>query len=110
MTYVVWDLETTIIESFKRKANPFDERNHIVCSGFLYIDGAKETYIDSHMHRDNGRTLPDRKFDDCTLMVGQNIRFDLAYIWREEDTKEFCRSVYPGSLNRVLLLSSKIFT
>ncbi|MEK0324127.1 MAG: DNA polymerase [Nitrosopumilus sp.] len=88
--YVTWDTETTIVESFGRKANPFDERNHVVCSGFLYSEkGLEDRYEDNHMLRDNGKIIPTEPFEGCDLMIGQNIRFDLAYVWRDPRTIQF---------------------
>lgn len=86
--YITWDLETTIVESFGRKANPLDEANYPVCGGFLYSNGH---YEDRHMHREQEVMAPET-FKDCTLMIGQNIRFDLMYYWRNPQVIEFFKS------------------
>lgn len=89
--YVVFDFETTIIEKYKRKANPLLPENYPVCSGFLYAEKDWDEYTDYHIDRD-GQALPDDMFRDADLMVGQNIRFDLMYIWRHPQTIKFFKN------------------
>lgn len=89
--YVVFDFETTIIEKYKRKANPLLPENYPVCSGFLYVEKDWDEYTDYHIDRD-GQALPDDMFRDADLIVGQNIRFDLMYIWRHPQTIKFFKN------------------
>ena len=86
--YVTFDRETTIVEKHKRKANPLIDENFTVCSGFLYVEGEQEEYVDKHIHRD-GQAVPDDLFREATLVVGQNIRFDLMYDWRNPQVINF---------------------
>lgn len=42
-------------------------------------------------HRENGfnRTLPEGFLDEVDILVGQNLAFDLGYIWNDEQWQEF---------------------
>jgi len=83
--YCVIDLETSIYESYGRRANPFDARNYIVASGLKYQDGRKalrHKLADSSMFADNW-------LDGVTCLVGQNIKFDLQYLWKRSDIQQF---------------------
>lgn len=86
MTYCVWDVETTIKQSFKRKANPFDSANFVVMSGYKHKGGA--------IHGDYFG-LNKKPFDWFTkllantkILVGVNIKFDLLYALREQQNLE----------------------
>jgi DNA polymerase I-like protein with 3'-5' exonuclease and polymerase domains len=87
MSYTVWDCETTIRTSFKRKANPFDPANYVVMSGYKREKGEVVGDYFGRMGADNG-ALPEGWFSKLlagsTLLVGQNIKFDLLYALREE--------------------------
>lgn len=76
MTYMVFDSETTIHKTFKRTANPFDEKNSVVargwkiegdtqCSWKYYPGGTRKEYL----------RIPEH----VTMLVGFNIKFDLLY-------------------------------
>ncbi len=78
MDYRVFDLETSIGTSFKRKGNPLDKRNKIIvvasksdeCSTVEIgydVNGIRRDFEAAHPH--------------SPLLVGQNIKFDLLYIW-----------------------------
>jgi DNA polymerase I-like protein with 3'-5' exonuclease and polymerase domains len=86
MTYCVWDVETTIKAYMKRKASPFLPENFVVCSGWKRKDGG---VIGEYFGRGT------RPFDwftkllkDTSLLVGQNIKFDLLYALREPQNLE----------------------
>jgi DNA polymerase I len=81
LTYCVWDVETSIKAYMKRKASPFLPENFVVCSGWKRKDGE---VVGEYFGRQP------RPFDwftkllkDTTLLVGQNIKFDLLYALRE---------------------------
>lgn len=81
MTYCTWDIETTTRTSFKRKANPFDEQNFVVMSGYKYKDGKP---VPEYFGRDKKPfDWFTKLLDGNTILVGQNIKFDLLYALRE---------------------------
>lgn len=73
--YMVFDLETTIRAAHKRKANMFMADNWIVARGWkLQGDTAcSHTYYDKPS--DDYLHIP----EDVTMLVGQNIKFDLMW-------------------------------
>lgn len=72
MPYCIIDLETTIKSSYKRVANPFDKDNRITMLGYK-LEG-QESIIQTNKI--------DLSFlDHCTVLIGQNIKFDLLYLW-----------------------------
>lgn len=86
MTYTTWDLETTIRQSFKRKANPFDRENFVVMQGYKRKGGE---VVGEYYGRDK------KPFDWFTkllagtsMLVGMNIKFDLLYAMREPQNRE----------------------
>lgn len=83
MSYAIWDVETTIRTSFKRKANPFDRNNYVVMSGYR---------IKGHaiMGEYFGRTPPTgdwfrKLLKNIKVLVGANIKFDLLYALRDPE-------------------------
>lgn len=92
MRYVVWDVETTIHTSFKRKGNPFDPRNFVVMSGYKHHD-------DKAPHGDYFGTKPKPsdwftkmlRYGPATgkfgvsVVVGQNIKFDLLCAFLDKE-------------------------
>jgi DNA polymerase I-like protein with 3'-5' exonuclease and polymerase domains len=87
VSYVVFDLETTIHKHMKRKASPFYPGNFVVVSGWKRQGNTSVTgeYF--------GRGP--RPFDwftkllkGTTILVGQNIKFDLLYALREPQNLE----------------------
>jgi DNA polymerase-1 len=87
MTYVVWDVETTIRTSYKRKANPFDKENYVVMSGYKRAGGDVFGDYFGRAGCLGGAGLPQDWFTKLLsghkLLVGQNIKFDLLYALRE---------------------------
>lgn len=74
--YMVFDLETSIYESHKRKANPFDQRNWVVARGWK-CQGDKQASWTYHPAYDKRSYL--HIPDDVTLLIGLNIKFDLLH-------------------------------
>lgn len=100
--YCVVDLETTSKEVYKRKGNPF--YNRILCYGLKYQpveheciewDGLKIKPGDKEMEACLCFTkyaakdyLPKGWLDGVTVLVGHNIKYDLLYLWRDEELQE----------------------
>lgn len=85
---MIWDLETTIHVSQKRKANPWDERNWIVAQGWK-IQGDKQASW--NYFTEKSRTRYTRIPDNVTYLVGHNIKFDLLWemVMGSPDLKAF---------------------
>lgn len=82
MTYLVFDLETETHKSYKRTANPFDERNYVVARGWK-IAGDQQCsweYFPSH-NRKSYLRIP----STVKLLVGWNIKFDILYEMVQEN-------------------------
>lgn len=88
MTYCVIDLETSVKESYKRTANPFDSDNNIIISA-LKTAGREPRLGYSPNGISRWDALPDVVSDSVTLLVGQNIKFDLLYLWESTSLQEF---------------------
>lgn len=85
MTYATWDIETTIKQSFKRKANPFDADNYCVTHGYKLKGAAAVTEVRFGRQRPpTGWLAPvlqpngDQPFG-TKLVIGFNIKFDLLH-------------------------------
>lgn len=76
MAYLVFDLETTIHAPYKRKANPFYEKNWVVMRGWKKNGDTcgSMDYYPAH-NRVSYLCIP----ADVTLLVGFNIKFDLLW-------------------------------
>lgn len=74
--YLVFDNETTIKQSYKRKANCFDPENWIVARGWKYQGDAQCSWT---YHKEYDRTSYLSIAPDCTLIVGFNLKFDLLW-------------------------------
>lgn len=87
MSYVIWDLETTIRTSFKRKANPFDPLNYVVMQGYKKFGGkvVGDYYGKQRPTGDWFTKLiaPPPPEVAPKMLVGLNIKFDLLYALRE---------------------------
>lgn len=90
MTYATWDIETTITESFKRKANPFDKSNWCVTHGFKLKGGAVTEHRFGSSRPPAGwlapvlQPQPDGTFK-TKLVIGFNIKFDLLHALQDSD-------------------------
>jgi len=87
MSYLIHDCETTIHKSYKRTANPFDSKNHVVANGFK----RKGSGVFTHYHgADKGMQhlpiLPEDK-----MLVGFNYKFDLLWHWKRPELQDFFR-------------------
>lgn len=82
MTYAVFDLETTIHSSFKRKANPFDPRNWIVLAGWhtAGTEGIAHKRYQGPHDQHHTWMVPLLDNPETKLLVGQNIKFDVLHI------------------------------
>lgn len=87
--YKVFDLETEVHSSFKRKASPFDARNWIVARGWKNQGDTKCSweYIPKH---DRTTTLVIEPH--ITMLVGFNIKFDL--LWEMAQGNKSLREFY----------------
>lgn len=86
MTYCVWDVETTIKQSFKRKANPFDAANFVVMSGHKHKGG--EVHGDYFGVGKKPFNWFTKLLANTRIIVGVNIKFDLLYALREQQNLE----------------------
>lgn len=81
MSFVTFDLETSIKSYMKRKGSPFLAENFIVAAGWAVGDGPVEgAYYGRAAKPFDWFT---RLLKGTTLLVGQNIKFDLLYALRE---------------------------
>lgn len=84
MSYVTWDIETTIKSSFKRKANPFDKGNWVVTQGIKHKGGGVgELRFGSQ--RPHSGWLREVLRSDTKLVVGFNIKFDLLHALQDPE-------------------------
>jgi DNA polymerase I-like protein with 3'-5' exonuclease and polymerase domains len=87
LRYTIWDVETTIRTSFKRKANPFDPENFVVMSGWQRKGGLPVGEYFGRKGAPDGPGLPQNWFskllEDTDLLVGINIKFDLLHALRD---------------------------
>jgi DNA polymerase I-like protein with 3'-5' exonuclease and polymerase domains len=75
--YMIFDLETTIYERYKRKANPWYAENWIVAHGWKF-EGDKYCswkYYNEKQREGRWIVIP----DNVTVIVGHNIKFDLTW-------------------------------
>lgn len=76
MSYLVFDLETQIHKSHKRKANPWHPENFVVMRGWkMQGDKCASWHRFTGKHKDNWLRIDPR----VTVLVGHNIKFDLLY-------------------------------
>lgn len=73
---MVFDLETTIRTTHKRKANCFDKSNWVVARGWKCQGDLKCSY---EYNKEFNRTSTLKIPEDVTLLVGFNIKFDLMW-------------------------------
>jgi DNA polymerase-1 len=82
--YTVWDVETSIKSSFKRKGNPFDPENYIVSQGYRRNTGHNVNGPDGIVSEYWGKgPRPANYFTkllaDTRILVGFNIKFDVLH-------------------------------
>ncbi len=90
MKYAVIDLEVSAESSFGRFCNPLDKMNTITSMAFcsnLWPKGQVFTeYAEEGIDRNISLKLG--KFD---LLVGQNLKFDLLYLWENDSLRGFIK-------------------
>lgn len=84
MSYVTWDIETTIKSSFKRKANPFDRRNWVVTHGMKHKGGGVAE-LRFGTQRPFCGWFREVLRPDTKLIMGFNIKFDLLHALQDAD-------------------------
>lgn len=91
MSYVIWDLETTIRTSFKRKANPFDRDNFVVMQGYKRFGGpVVGEYYGKNPRPSNWFIQliePPAPLVRPKMLVGLNIKFDLLHALQEPENR-----------------------
>lgn len=84
MSVLTLDLETTIKESYKRKANRFDTDNYIVIWGLKYGDDpVKSLYM---------REPEEGWLDGVKMIVAHNAGFDMLWIWDRPEVREWLKN------------------
>ena len=83
MSYCTWDIESTTHTSFKRKANPFDKRNHCVTHGFKHKGQTTQEVRFGNNRPPPGWLKPVLK--NVRLLFGFNIKFDLLHALQDAD-------------------------
>lgn len=73
---MVFDSETQSVSSHQRKGNPFNQDNWVIMRGWKFVGETKVSW--SH-HKDKDRTTCLDIPNDCVMLVGHNIKFDLHY-------------------------------
>lgn len=87
MSYTTWDIETSIYTSFKRKANPFDQRNWAVTHGWKKKGDAGVTEQRfGHKRPPPGWLGP--VLAGTRILIGQNIKFDLLHALQDAENLE----------------------
>lgn len=87
MSYLILDIETSIYESFKRKANVFDSRNRVITIQCLHK--GEEPYV--NYYEDPEEPLVIGIKESTKLIVGHNIKFDLLYLWEHPELIAFLK-------------------
>lgn len=85
MSWAVLDIETTTYTTFKRKANPFDERNWVVMAGWCTKEDTTPKGIRLTQTRQQHGWFIDllKGCGENGLLVGANIKFDLLHILKD---------------------------
>lgn len=83
MSIVIADWETTTKMSYKRKANPFDKDNRVVCWGLRKLGKENSIYYEEKP--------PASWWEECKMFVACNAKFDLTWVWRDPDFVNFLK-------------------
>lgn len=92
--YLVLDIETTMYGGYERGSNPF-YKDRILCIGLKYqMRGALTPHRDgrSKSIRDTLFALKELQkgwLQNVTVLVGHNIKFDLLFLWENEELQDF---------------------
>ena len=84
--YLVIDLETTCLEKYKRKGNPF--YNSILCIGLKYPDKCLALPVDSPPKGYLIDSSISFGHHNVKILIGHNIKYDLLYLWRNQELQE----------------------
>lgn len=76
IAYTVWDVETTIRDTFKRKGNPFDPLNFVVMSGWRRNGQA---IVGEYFYKTRPEDYFVKLLAGTKILVGQNIKFDVLH-------------------------------
>lgn len=87
MSYRVFDLETTIKQSYKRKANPFDPENWVVALGLKDYGGQSSCIYYPEKGLYQFPPIP----DNIVMLVGFNIKFDLLWTYAHMQLYQFLK-------------------
>lgn len=86
MSVLTFDVETTIKQSFKRKANPFDRDNWVVWTGAKPLNGSVDCNRITAPERTKGWLKHMLEKYQPKLLVGLNCKFDILHaIARDEE-------------------------
>ena len=88
ISYLVLDLETSGEHSFGKFCNPLDPRNTVTS---IALKTANKSVVTRYSETGLPRNMP-IKFKDYGLLVGQNIKFDLLYLWENQHLQEWIAS------------------
>lgn len=86
--YTVFDLETGANKLHKRKGSPFDSRNKIYVNAYK-TQGSPSVLTQYSREGVKKISIP---WATTELLVGQNIKFDLLWIWKDPDFREWLRN------------------
>ena len=90
----VFDLETTNLNTFKRKADPFNPGNWIVMMGLcteLNLTPRGYRFMQA-TSRSEARAAFINLLDSTRMIVGHNIKFDILYMMQDRETREYFRA------------------
>lgn len=79
---LVFDLEISGTKSFKRIVNAFDPRNEITVVTWQWLPDPKIYCVESKKGLDPKQIVEKLRFKDANLIVGQNVKFDLLWLWK----------------------------
>jgi len=86
--FSVFDLEVETNTLFKRKASPFDPRNHVVALGYKHQHGdIQSEYYGKDRSGYRFPTIP----ESSTILVGFNIKFDLLWSYEQPELIAFLK-------------------
>jgi hypothetical protein len=86
--YCVIDIETSIKESFLRKANPFDPENTIVAIGLKKKGEDARTYY----KEEDWNSVLREIFSDVSVMIAFNAKFECLYFWKYPAFQDWLKS------------------
>ena len=87
MSYVTFDVETTIKESFKRRANPFDKDNFVVMAGWKHKGGEVESAYYGRKGPPPGWLIP--IIGDAKMVITFNGKFDILHALQDAENLAF---------------------